>query len=138
MIYNIYKNIDEKSYDAFEIEINKLNLIIIEYIQQFFFYSERKRNPDELGFSYKKYPDDFKGGIGFSFDDLPGKLTFSLNLIKAYDVKEGRYYHGETAVKSFDLNDLTNNYKEWFKKAIERYNSLRKEDLTDYVEFTKY
>ncbi|MBK6483375.1 MAG: hypothetical protein IPG01_09645 [Chitinophagaceae bacterium] len=137
MFYNIYKNITEKEYYALKVELNKFQEVVNKYLEQFSFYPQRKKYPEALNFDFEKYDDNFLGGIGFSYDDLPGKLTFTLNLIKAYDTPNGRYYHSETVVKSFEAKDLWKNYEQWFKKAVDNYNSISKEDLTDYTEFTK-
>lgn len=136
MQYNIYDSISDNQYQKLDLELRRIDIPISRFVQHYSFYPERDSGKGGLGLGYEKKEDAFDGGIGISFDDLPGKPTFTLGMIKTYDTEKRRYYKREDVIKCFELSELEKSFEEWMVKAIERYNALTKQDLIEYVELS--
>ena len=63
------------------------------------------------------------------FEDHPGRLGFSVAIIKTLDEDAVRYFKKEAIVENITLDSLEEHFDSYCRQAIAKYNSWSKQDI---------
>jgi iron-sulfur cluster repair protein YtfE (RIC family) len=132
MLYNVYKNVSDEKYESLQERLEKLEEIVTPMMSQFGFQLSRKG--EGLGLDYvSEDSNGFMGNIGFSFDDLKEKKSFTFYVLKVYDLDNKRFYKRGYLCEEVDLAEIEKQVQKLFENAISKYKSWQKEDLANYI-----
>jgi hypothetical protein len=130
MLYNIYKNISDKDFTDIKEELSKLNNLILQSFPEQLAHLYRADESDYLALNFTfatQLP--YLGNLAIMYEDLPGKITFSIGIVKALDKGGVRFYKKEDIVENIDIDTLRTRVLDYCESAIQKYQSWSANDL---------
>lgn len=132
LFYNIYSNISEKQF--FKVD-KKLN--VVQYRMSKILYPDgwqKEPQTDGLGVGFRKKTAKIFGSIGITFDDQPGKLTFSLGILKYFDENNVRYSLRQYIFENEEFDYFEDKTEDFITLALTKYHTWSREDIINLGE----
>ena len=134
MKHIIYNSISEEKFNNLHHRINTLKLYLANYLSNYNFKITNEADLIEiLGLDFICQSNKYNGNIGFLFDDLPDKPTFTFYVTKSFDKGHTRFFKRMDIVKGVELGSIEKNIEKILEEAIDKYNVIRDEELTDSI-----
>jgi hypothetical protein len=128
MLYNVYKHCNEEDFDKFKSELTLLKEKILASLPGELENQVGYEESDYLVIHFRIIDSTFKGSLGIDFDDLPEEKSFSVKIIKTFDVDRKRYFKKKTAIQC-SLDEIEIHYASFINTALGEYSSWSMNDL---------
>lgn len=134
MGYIIYNSIKEDEFKILYNRINSFKPYLIDYLSKHSFKITNEADLVEiLGLDFIYQNHKYNGNIGFLFDDIPHKPTFTFYLTKSFDKGSTRFFKRMNIEKGVELSYIEKNIQKILNEAINKYDGLKDDELTDTI-----
>jgi hypothetical protein len=138
LFYNIYSNITDRQY--FKIE-KKMKLweyrISGALLPSGWMITKYDKMADALIIDYTKKTKLTNGNIGITFDDIPGKISFSFYVAESFDENNYRYFLRAYVFEQQEADFFESTLGGFTDEALKKYNSWNKKEMMDLGEKDK-
>lgn len=128
MLYNVYKHCNEDDFDKFKSQLTFLKEKILASFPGELENQVGYEESDYLAIHFRIIDSMFQGSLGISFDDLPEEKSFSVKMIKVFDVDRKRYFKRAVVVQGA-MDEIEIHYTSFINNALSEYSSWSKNDL---------
>lgn len=130
LYYNIYSNITERQFFSIEKRLKTLQYKVSRILLSVGWkLTTPVGSNDGLTFNLSRKEGIFRGSIGISFEDKPGKISFTFGVIKYFDEDNYRYGLKHILIEDKEFIAFEKEITELTRLALQKYDSWTKEDI---------